>query len=158
MNIRCKVLIYSVASLLIISQSLVFANDKKTADFIVSSSNIWQAVPDSTLASLRGGFVLPNGMIVDISFKKSIFQNGELTSQSYFESPENLSLLNKDNFTFSSDSSDALFTSIIQNNLDNQTLTSITNIDISIKNLNDILLALTNSEIYSRFTPPNTYP
>jgi hypothetical protein len=143
---------------LLVSPSLVFSNDKSNNGFIVSSTDIWRAVPDSTLASLRGGFLLPNGIIVDISFKKSLFQNGELTSQSYFQSPENISLLNKDNFTLSSELSDSFFASTIQNNLDNQTLTSITNIDISIKNLNDALLAFTDGEIYSRFIQPNTYP
>jgi hypothetical protein len=158
MNITCKFPIYSMASLLFLSPLLVIANEKSTDEFNVSSTTTWQAVPDSTLASLRGGFILPNGVIVDISFKKSLFQNGELTSQSYFQSPENLSLLNKENFTLSSDLSESLFTSIIQNNLDNQTLTSITNIEISIQNVNNALLALANSEMYSRFFQPSSNP
>lgn len=158
MNITYKLLIYSMASLLSLSQSLAFANDKNIDNSTVSSISIWHAVPDSTLASLRGGFLLPNGVIVDFNFKKSLFQNGELTSQSYFQSPDNLSLLNKDNFNLGSNFSESIFTSIIQNDLDNQTLTSITTIDISIENLNNAIQTLTDSEIYSRFIQPNTYP
>ena len=95
----------------------------------------WLPVPDSTLSELRGGFVLGNGVVVDINFQKSIAQNGELVSYSYFQSPQNLDLLITDELNLASVLPDSTLNTVLQNTLDNQTLSAITNIDITIKNL-----------------------
>ena len=110
------------------------------------SVNGWSPVPDSTLSALRGGFVLGNGVIVDINFQKSIVQNGELVSYSYFQSPKDLDLLITDELNLASVLPDSTLNTVLQNTLDNQTLSAITNIDITIKNLENAQRAFLQDE------------
>ncbi|TMM44759.1 hypothetical protein [Colwellia ponticola] len=116
----------------------------------------WRKVPDTKLAGSRGGFLLPNGVIIDISFEKRIFRNGEETSSAYFQIPNNLNLIKNgqlNNTELAKKSSnqiaDSLFHSIIQNDLDNQTLQTINNINIDIKNLNNINLTPSNNQFFN---------
>ncbi|MFT6927965.1 MAG: hypothetical protein ACJAZP_003612 [Psychromonas sp.] len=124
------------------------------------SSNIQQwadPVSESTLASFRGGFVLPNGLIVNISFEKQIFQNGIETFYSYFQTPENLALVKNGQLNIASELADTIIQSVIQNNLDNQNIQSINNIGIDIKNLNNISNTYSNNVFYTQFVLPNIY-
>ncbi|MFT7007749.1 MAG: hypothetical protein ACJAXJ_002286 [Colwellia sp.] len=107
----------------------------------------WLQVSDTILAYSRGGFILPNGVIVDISFEKRIFRNGEETSSSYFETPSNLNLVKNGKLNIPG-VSNTLFQSIVQNDLDNQTLQTINNINIDIKNLNNNLTP-SNNQFYN---------
>jgi hypothetical protein len=143
---------------LIIRQGFALAADN-AQDFNQSSNeNQWYHVSDSQLASLRGGFILPNGVVVDISFEKRIFQNDVLTFSSYFESPENFALLNNGEFNIAADLDDSILHSVIQNNLDDQTLTTINTINVGIKNLNNDDLTLSSSEFYTQHVLPNFRP
>jgi len=108
----------------------------------------WHKVSDTQLAHTRGGFILPNGVIVDISFEKRIFQNGEEIASSYFQTPNSHSIVQNGKLNVPGLSS-ALFQSIIQNDLDNQTLQTINNINIDIKNLNNINLTPNNNQFYN---------
>lgn len=123
-----------------------------------SKEDQWFQVGDSKLASLRGGFVLPNGIVVDISFEKRIFQNGVMTFSSYFESPENFSLVNDGEFNIARDLNDSILQSVIQNNIDDQTLTTINTINVGIKNLNNANHALSAGEFYTQYVLPNFSP
>lgn len=116
-----------------------------------ANSSLWQPVSDATLSALRGGFMLSNGLVVDIQFEKSIYQNGELTSHSYFQTPENINLASKEEFNLSSVLPDSTFNTVVQNALDNQTLATVTNIDITIKNLELAQLAFARNELYTSF-------
>jgi hypothetical protein len=115
----------------------------------------WQQVSDTRLAFSRGGFILPNGVIVDISFEKLLFRNGEETASSYFQTPDNQYLVNDGKLNILG-LSDDLFQSIIQNDLDNQTLQTINNINIDIKNLNNINLTPNSSQFYNLHSLPIT--
>ena len=108
----------------------------------------WLKVSDTRLADSRGGFILPNGLIVDISFEKRIFRNGEETANSYFQTPSNLNLVKNGELNIPG-LSNTLFQSIIQNDLDNQTLQTVNNINIDIKNLNNINLTPSNDQFYN---------
>ena len=108
----------------------------------------WLQVSDTLLAYSRGGFILPNGVIVDISFEKRIFRNGEETSSSYFQTPSNLNLAKNGELNIPG-LSNTLFQSIVQNDLDNQTLQTINNINIDIKNLNNNNLTPSNNQFYN---------
>ena len=57
----------------------------------------WHIVSNEKLDNLRAGFVLSNGVIIDISFDKKIFINGVEQSSSYFQTPENISLVKMEN-------------------------------------------------------------
>lgn len=108
----------------------------------------WLKVSDTRLADSRGGFILPNGLIVDISFEKRIFRNGEETANSYFQTPSNLNLVKNGELNIPG-LSNTLFQSIVQNDLDNQTLQTVNNINIDIKNLNNINLTPSNDQFYN---------
>ena len=115
----------------------------------------WHKVSDTRLAFSRGGFILPNGVIVDISFEKLLFRNGEQTASSYFETANNQYLVDDGKLNIPGLSND-LFQSIIQNDLDNQTLQTINNINIDIKNLNNINLTPSASQFYNLHSLPIT--
>jgi hypothetical protein len=122
-----------------------------TANIAVEQSvniNKWRKVLDTKLADSRGGFILPNGIIVDISFEKRIFQNGEETESSFFQTPSNLNLVQNGKLNIPGLST-TLFQSVVQNDLDNQTLQTINNINIDIKNLNNINITPNNNQFYN---------
>ena len=116
----------------------------------------WHKVSDTRLAFSRGGFILPNGVIVDISFEKLLFRNGEQTASSYFETADNQYLVDDGKLNIPG-LSDDLFQSVIQNNLDNQTLQTINNINIDIKNLNNINLTPNSNQFYNLHSLPITF-
>lgn len=114
----------------------------------------WHKVSDTHLAYSRGGFILPNGVIVDISFEKLIFRNGEQTASSYFQTSNNQPLVNDGKLNIP-ELSNTLFQSIIQNDLDNQTLQTINKINIDIKNLGNINLTPNASQFYNLHSLPS---
>lgn len=118
-----------------------------------SETEEWHKVSDSNLAYTRGGFILPNGVVVDISFEKLLFRNGEETASSYFETADNQYLVNDGKLNIPGLSNE-LFQSVIQNDLDNQTLQTINNINIDIKNLNNINLSPNASQFYNLHSLP----
>jgi len=144
-NIR----IIMVALIIIMGSGEVLATSRDNIAFEqYLDTEKWLKVTDPKLAYSRGGFILPNGLIVDISFEKRIFRNGEEISSSYFQTPNNLSLVKNGKFN-TPGLDNSLFQSIIQNNLNNQTLQSINNINIDIKNLNSINLTPSNNQFYN---------
>ncbi|MGB5446349.1 MAG: hypothetical protein WBM99_12690 [Psychromonas sp.] len=143
---------------LMVNPSLLAADDEHF--FAQESSNMQQwvdPVSELSLDSSRGGFTLPNGMIVNISFEKQIFQNGIETFYSYFQTPENLALVKNGQLNIASELADTIIQSVIQNNIDNQSIQSINNIGIDIKNLNNISNTYSNNEFYTQFVLPNIY-
>jgi hypothetical protein len=111
----------------------------------------WEPVAESALAELRAGFVLGNGVVVDLNFQKSIFRNGELASYSYFQTPQDFALLSKDQFSLQSILPTNSLNTVLQNTLDNQTLLAITNIDITIKNLEHAKQAFSQEQLYNTY-------
>lgn len=147
--------IYAVTSTLLIMSCEAKA-DEHTLEHNLLSLVEWQPVSEATLSSLRGGFVLSNGLVVDINVEKSIFQNGVLTSHSYFQSPQNINL-DKGEFNFNSVLPDSTFNTVLQNTLDNQTLSTLKNIDVTIKHLEHAQLAFARDALYNNFFEARTH-
>ncbi len=108
----------------------------------VDSSAAWAAAEDAELDELRGGFVLDNGMVVDLSFATSVFINGQeqfsdrliLASDFSIDQLRGAAVNNgPNNFASSHAAMDNM--TLIQNNLDNQIITMMRSIDIMISNL-----------------------
>ena len=115
----------------------------------------WLKVSDKKLAFSRGGFILSNGVIVDISFEKRMFRNGQETSSSYFQTANNQNLVKNGKLNIPG-LSNTLFKSVVQNDLDNQLLQTINNINIDIKNLDNINLTPSDSQFYNLHSLPVT--
>jgi len=148
MNINAVMLLKNlcimVVFIIIMGSGLVLARNGENITFEQSLAiEKWLKVSDTRLAYSRGGFVLPNGVIVDISFEKRIFRNGEEISSSYFQTPNNLSLVKNGKLNIPG-LSNTLFQSIIQNDLDNQTLQTINNIN------NDMTITPCNNRHFSK--------
>lgn len=95
----------------------------------------WEAASDAELAELRGGFTLPNGMIIDFSLEKTIYLNGKESFSSVFQLPSNVALSRNGLQNLSQILANSGLRSVIQNNLDNQIINSITEINITLRNL-----------------------
>ncbi len=115
--------------------------------------NHWTLATDSELAQQRGGFVLPNGVNINLSLEKIIFLNGVEASSSFFQLPENSSLIQNGNQNLASDLTGSALNAIIQNNLDNQVIKTINEINIEISNLQNI--DLNHSKVFTDFIMPN---
>lgn len=117
----------------------VLANDVLSES--ASTNNIydsWVRATDDELAQQRGGFVLPNGMIVDISLERIILLNGVETISSYFQFPENGVLLQNGSENLAPDSIGSVLSSVVQNNLDDQAIKTINELNIEISGLQDV--------------------
>ena len=120
-------------------------------DDLITAVN-WQCVDDELLDKSRAGFVLSNGVVVDISFEQAIFINEMEKASAFFETPENLALVTNGEFNVSSANfQDSLIQSVIQNTLDNQTIRTINNININIQNIHLAQESLKNSAIYNLY-------
>ena len=107
----------------------------------VSTNNIydnWAKATDDELAQQRGGFTLPNGVIVDISLERMIFLNGVENISSYFQLSENGVFLQNGSENLAPDSIGPVLSSVIQNNLDDQAIKAINELNIEISNLQGI--------------------
>lgn len=101
----------------------------------------WEQVPDSELGELRAGFVLDNGMVVNIRFDKQLFVNGDPVSQTYFDSAD---AMGQQIASFSGDD----LNTVLQNSLNDQVLSSVTQMDISISNLAPVQQSMVQSAVY----------
>lgn len=100
----------------------------------------WERASDDELDKLRGGFVLPNGIIIDFSLERITSLNGSVVSSSFFQLPENAALLQNGSLNQSPALAGAGLGSVIQNNVDNQIIRSVTAINIAVSNLKNSAL------------------
>lgn len=98
----------------------------------------WIPVAEDTLNKMRAGFVLDNGMIVDIQLSKQIFVNGRPQAHTTFDSMDTRLV------TFAGKDANTL----LQNTLNNQVLSSLTEIDISVSNLAPVQQYLSQSVVF----------
>ena len=113
----------------------------------------YRVVTDRELDATRGGFLLPNGLMVNFSIEKRIYHNGVETFASFFEAPQNLSLLQSSGLLNSGLDNPSLNT-LIQNDLDNQILNTINTINIELSNLREINRAATQSNVFRTLIQP----
>src|SRR5690554_5127733 len=111
----------------------------------IDSFSGWAAAADTELDELRGGFTLDNGMVVDLSFATSVFVNGQERFSDRFVLPNDFSIdqlrgavvSNGPNNYVMSDAAMNNMT-VIQNTLDNQLITMMRSIDITISNIKNM--------------------
>jgi len=108
----------------------------------------WQIASNAELDSLRGGFTLPNGMVINFSLEKVIYRNGVEIFTSFFELPKNAQLVQNGNLNVAKDLSNSILNSAIQNNLDNQVIKTVNTINIDISNLKNISFDLSNTDAF----------
>lgn len=136
--------ILKVISLSIIFVNVSFSNQVLADESLnesASNNNIyanWARATDDELAQQRGGFMLPNGVIVDISLERIIFLNGVETISSYFQFSDNGVLLQNGSENMAPDSIGSALSSVIQNNLDDQAIKAINEFNIEISGLQNV--------------------
>lgn len=118
--------------------------------------NNWARASDSELDQLRGGFVLPNGVNIDFNLERITSLNGAVVSSSLFQLPGNVSLIQNGNMNQAPDLAMTGLGSVIQNNLDNQVIKTVTDINIEVSNIKG--LDLNNSGmVFNNLIQPNMH-
>lgn len=99
-----------------------------------------EALDKAVLATMRGGFLTNDGVMMNIGVDKASFINGVLQAQSSFR-VEDLSLIQK-SFGGTVSSGDihnaSGFNTLVQNNLDQKTIQNFTIIDVNVKNIGNL--------------------
>jgi len=114
----------------------------------------WEQASDSELDQLRGGFVLPNGINIDFNLERITSLNGGIISSSFFQLPDGVSLFQNGALNQAPDSALSGLGSVIQNNIDNQVIRTVTEINIAVSNLRNVDLN-NNSVIFNNLILPN---
>lgn len=105
---------------------------------------------DRELNDLRGGFVLANGMTINISIDKTIFTNGVQTYASYFEVPENLFSAQSGQLLSGASLAANSLGSVTQNTLNNQLIEIMRIVNIEILNLPGTNLDLSDQRVVNQ--------
>ena len=120
-------LIIIVIPILLGFSATIFAENLFHSSAFIS----WERASDNELDNMRGGFSLANGVQVDFSFKKQILIDGvetylmsyQLPMGTSFDTPPGLNDLSQ---------SDSILSTVIQNNVDNRVISTITTIDVGL--------------------------
>lgn len=117
----------------------------------------WERASDGELEQLRGGFVLPNGLSIDFSLERIVSLNGAVVSSSFFQLPGNALLFQNGNLNQASDIvGGAPLASVIQNNLDNQMIKTMTDINIAVSNFKNLDLN-NRGMVFNNLILPNVH-
>lgn len=153
LSIQRKILKALSLSVMLVSSS--FASQALADEALNKSDSIattyanWTRATDDELAQLRGGFVLPNGMIINFSLERIIISNDAQIFSSFFQFPENALLLQQGHNNFAPDSVSTALGTVIQNSLDDQVIKALNEINIEIGNLHNLGLNHNYSNIES---------
>lgn len=151
-NIR--ILIFLIVVLSVSFSPYLFSADfSKQIDSRQVSTNR-ERISDEELDTLRGGFALPSGLIVDFSFYKRIYKNGIEEFYTYFELPKNIELSRTVTPELTSNFTNMILNSVIKNNLDNQTIKTINTVNIDISNIKNINLDANSSAFFRNLVGP----
>ncbi len=113
----------------------VFADMALDNEIFVDRYRHLTRATDEELSQQRGGFILPNGMVVNISLERLIFLNGIETASSFIQFPIDGTLIQNGSGNLGQDLAGSVLGSIIQNSLDDQTIRNINEVNIEISNL-----------------------
>ncbi len=147
--------LYFAAIMLICMVTQVSAESMSLRKSTLDYYHEWSRATDVELEALRGGFILPNGVRIDLSLEKFIHLNGNELYSSFFQLPgEGVTLqAGVQNLV-----SDAIvmpeFSTIIQNSLDSQQIEALTKINIEISNLQGIMSGNGNHRVFTDFVAP----
>jgi hypothetical protein len=114
------------------------------------------AVSDDELDTLRGGFMLANGMNVEFSIDKVITLNGQVAFTSSFTLPDGVPLFQNGLNNISPFLNASPIGSIIQNNLDSQTISTINTINLQLSHINHPHLNI-GATLFTDIVLPNVY-
>lgn len=134
-----------------VSQALADETLNRSASIDIYAN--WVRATDDELAQLRGGFMLPNGMIINFSLEKIVFLNDIEIFSSLVKFPEEGFLLQHGNQNFAENLAGSALGTVIQNSLDDQVIKAINEINIEIGNLQN--LELNNNHGGIDFILPN---
>ena len=90
-----------------------------------------QAVDDTRLAQLRGGFELGNGMLVSLGVERLVSINGTVVASTHFSIPDMTQL----SAAQAQAASDAMAAVLVQNSRNDQAIRSQTTISTTVANL-----------------------
>jgi len=116
----------------------------------------WDRASDSELDQLRGGFALPNGTNIDFSLDRITSLNGSVVSSSFFQLPENASLFQNGTLNQAPELAMTGLGSVIQNNVDNQVIRTVTDINIAVSNLKGLDLN-SSGAVFNNLIMPNVH-
>lgn len=114
------------------------------------------ALSDDELDALRGGFMLANGMNVDFSIDKVITLNGQVAFTSNFKLPDGIPMFQNGLNNISPFLNVSPIGSIIQNNLDSQTISTINTINLQLSHINHPSVNL-GTTVFTDTVMPNLY-
>lgn len=137
-----------------LSPYLFAADSPEQIELKQQASNDWKRISDEELDTLRGGFSLPSGLIVDFSFDKRIYQNGIEAFYTYFELPQNFALSRGAGSDMASNFTSMLLNSVTQNSLDNQVIKTINTVNIDISNIKNINYDSNRSAFFRNLVGP----
>lgn len=122
----------------VVSQAFAFSDKALDIEIFVDRYHSLIKATDEELSQQRGGFTLPNGMVVNISLERLIFLNGIETASSFIQFPIEGTLIQSGGGNLGQDLSGLALGSIIQNSLDDQVIRSINEVSIEISNLQNM--------------------
>lgn len=100
----------------------------------------WERASDEELAMLRGGFILPNGLHIEMSLEKFVHLNDVLVHASSVQYPGDGVVLQVGVQNFVSGSSAApVLGTFVQNALDSQHIEALTKINVEISNMKGVM-------------------
>ncbi len=114
----------------------------------------WERATDDELSALRGGFILPNGIHVDMSLEKFIHLNDTLVHSSSVQAPQNAILQAGVQNLIPDSAAMPQLSTFIQNNLDSQYIEAVTKINIEVSNLKGAMANGSNHRIFTEFLAP----
>ncbi len=115
----------------------------------------WERASDEELDSLRGGFILPNGMHINMNLEKFIHLNDVLVHASTIQYPGEGSVLQAgmQNMIANSVSIPEIST-YVQNALDGQHIEALTKINIEVSNVKGLMANGGNQRVFTDFLAP----
>lgn len=115
----------------------------------------WERATDKELSMLRGGFVLPNGIHIDMSLEKLVHLNDVLVHSSSLQLPGAGVVLQAGMQNMVSDSITVPeLSTFVQNTLDSQHIEALTTINIEVSNLKGIAVNGGSQHIFTEFLAP----
>lgn len=115
----------------------------------------WERATDKELSALRGGFILPNGIHIDMSLEKFIHLNDVLVHSSSIQLPGEGVVLQAGVQNLMPDMGVApQMSTFVQSTLDSQHIDALTKINIEISNVKGAMLNDSNYRAFTEFLAP----
>ncbi len=145
-------------AILMLSCSMVVAHAENLNTRALAQNHFhqeWERATDEELSELRGGFILPNGIHIDMSVEKFIHLNDTLVHASSMQVPGEGVVLQTGMQNLVPDLAVVpQLSTFIQNTLDSQHIDALTKINIEVSNLKDVMASGGNHRVFTEFLAP----